>query len=386
MKRILIIALGLFKTLFVHGQELPSTELQKTIDKVLSLKSLSYDCSSLQKNPYSSDDTSFISIKSTLEFNGKGILIKTLDKMDINRGQAKFESRFRNDTLFQIDLKDSSYSFYPKPLQSSISAGLMSVIALIKNNIEKDPEKIFQRKDTIIHGNVCQNFFIKSYDSIVNRQHNFTYDYIAIDIASHLPVTFKEVGQGIAEKDGHIIGRLVFFNEDHFYNFKVDKLIDPALFDFDLDDFSLPNKKMMSEGDVMPTLKLKSLQNKEVSPIKFKNTLLLIEFGATDCGANPLANPMLNRLYKKYTSAKFSIVTIYTEEPADKVKKYVKANNLEFPVYIGSKQLKKAFRAVGTPNFYLVNKNGRVIKSIEGYSDDLQKELTAEIDLAFKNN
>lgn len=386
MKQITVTIFSLFISYFAYGQNQSVSVLQKTIDKINSLKTLSYDYRSTYTNPFSAGDTVQASTKSVLEFDGRGLLKRTREKTEINKGESRFEIFFKNDTLYQVDLLDSTYTLYPKPVQADISStGLMPVIELIRNAVKENPTKIFQKKDTVVNGIDCHNFLIKTYDSVVNGQHNFTNEYIAINKITNLPVLYKSNVAGIIEKDGHFIGRVNSFNEDYFSNFKIDKAIDPSVFNFDLSSFSLPNKNMLAEGSIAPTLRLKNLQSKEVPPAEFKNKLLLIEFGATDCGANPLANPILNRLYKKYALLNFSIVSIYSGESAGKVKKYIDANSLEFPVYLGSLQNKKIFKTVHTPNFYLVDKNGKVLKSIDGYNDDLEKELSEKIDEALRN-
>lgn len=384
MKKILLLFIGICCLFFADAQNSSVAILQKTHDKIHSLKSLSYDYSSVQKNPFSTRDTSFSHTHSTLVFDNNGQLKAAHDNIDADNGQLKTVSIFKNDTLFQIDLKDSSYSFYPKPEQNAISSGLMSVNETIVYNIAKNPSKIFQRKDTIVNGAACYNFFIKAYDTVANGQHDYTYDYIVINQKTQFPVLFKEFGEGTAEKEGHVIGRLSVYNEDRFSNIQTDNMVDETSFDFDRSKFSLLNKKMLPEGVAAPKLKLRDLENREVAAADLSNKLLLIAFGATDCGANPLANPMLNRLNKKYASANFSIVSVYSSEPAEKVKKYIESNKLEFPVYLGDLKTKKAFKTVGTPNFYLVDKTGQIIKSVDGYSDDLEKDLTEKIDEVLK--
>ncbi|MGZ3872519.1 MAG: TlpA family protein disulfide reductase [Mucilaginibacter sp.] len=345
---------------------------------------MSYDYSSVQKNPYSTGDTSYLREHSYLVFDNKAQLKAAHKNIDIDDGKLKTLSILQNDTLFQIDLKDSSYSFTPKPEQNAISDDIISVSDNIAYNLSKGASKIFRRKDTVISGITCYNFFIKGYDSVENGLHNYTYDYISINKKTQIPVLLKEIGQGIAEKDGYVVGRLSFYSEGHFSNMQVNKKIDKALFYFDRSELALPNKKMLAEGTIAPKLKLTDLEYKEVTASDLSNKLLLIEFGATDCVANSLANPVLNRLHKKYASSDFSIVSIYTDELSDKVKKFITGNKLEFPVYLGNRQTKKAFKTVGTPNFYLVDENGRIIKSFEGYSDSLEKEMTEKIDEALK--
>jgi thioredoxin-related protein len=103
------------------------------------------------------------------------------------------------------------------------------------------------------------------------------------------------------------------------------------------------------------------------------------------CGANPLANPVLTRLHQKYATADFSIVSIYTGETLAQVKQYINANKLVFPVYISDLKTRKAFKTVGTPNFYLVDKSGNIIKSLGGYNDDMERDLSKLIDKELAN-
>lgn len=88
---------------------------------------------------------------------------------------------------------------------------------------------------------------------------------------------------------------------------------------------------------------------------------------------------MLNRLNEKFSDQQFAIVNIYSNEAAKEVKDYVSNNKLQFPVYLASRKLNKEFKTVGTPNFYLIGKDGTIIESIEGYSVNLENRLTTEI-------
>ncbi|MEO3403039.1 TlpA disulfide reductase family protein [Mucilaginibacter sp. CAU 1740] len=384
MKQITVLLISLFISFFAYGQNKAALSLQKTVDKVQSLKTLSYSYHLTQKNPLSEGDTNYINMRCLLKFNAHGLTKQKRDKTISGKGQPQFEVVLRNDTLYQLDLDDSTYSFHTKPEADQVNLGMMSVIEQIQYALEKNRPNIFQRKDTVINGLSCSYFFIKSFDEMVNGRHDFTYDYVAINKATLLPVFFKEIGAGITEKGGQTIGRLTFFEEAHFTNIKINQAIPANALNFDLASFSLQNKQLLTEGSMAPALKLKNLQNKDVPLTDFNNKILLIAFDATNCAANALANPVLNRISKKYASSNFSIVSIFTSEAADKVSKYKEANHLEFPVYLGVLQTKKAFKTVGTPNFYLVDKDGRIVKSVDGYNDDMEKELVAKIDEELK--
>lgn len=136
---------------------------------------------------------------------------------------------------------------------------------------------------------------------------------------------------------------------------------------------------MLTPGTIAPPLDLKDLANKQVPSSNFKNKVVLSDFGGTACAANPLANPMLNRLHQRYSSAHVAIVSIYTDETPGQVNKYVTSNGLLFPVYLGTRQNKKAYSTLRTPNFYLLNRKGVIIESINGYSGDLEEKLERRI-------
>lgn len=382
MKQIPVIIFCVLTSFFAYAQKEAVLNLQKTINEVKSLKSLSYTYHSTQKNPLSEGDTNFTNMRCLLKFGAHGSLKQKRDEALSDKGKPQFEVVLRNDTLYQLDLEDSTYSFHVKPEADQVSQGMMSVIEQIRYALEKNRTNIFQKKDTIINGLNCSYFFIKAFDDMVKGRHDFTYDYIAINKTTYLPVFYKEIGAGIAEKGGHTIGRLTFFEKAYFSNIKINQAIPAEALNFDLASFSLPNKQLLTEGSQAPALKLKNLQGVDVPLANFNNKVLLIAFSATDCAANALANPALNRISKKYASSNFLIVGVYTSEAAEKVAKYKAANKLAFPAYIGNLQTKKAFKTVGTPTFYIVDKNGVVIKSISGYYDELEKECSEQIEAA----
>ena len=382
MKKILFLTVGLCGILFAEAQDQAVAVLQKTIDKVNSLKALDYAYKSTNKNLFSDGDTSYSSGNSIFVFDGHGKVKALHDENNI--GKAKFRNILKDDTLFKINVNDSTYTFYPKPDQNDLPSDLFAICESITNNLHKKTPRIFQHKDTIIDKISCYCFYINEYDTTYNGQHDYTYIYIFINKASNMPVMFKKSGAGVAEKAGHVIGRVTNYDETHFSNFRVNGATDEQEFYFDRTKFSLPNDKMLADGDKAPLLKLTSLEDQAVAIQNFQNKLLLIEFGDTGCPANALANPLLNRLKEKYASKDFLIACVYTGETAQQAKNYIKTNGLKFPVYLTDSKTRKSFKTIGTPGFYLVGKNGMILMSSNGYSDELEQNLSVKIEAALK--
>ena len=383
MRGICLLVLGWCSLCFANAQSPPADILQKTIDKIHSLKTVSYEERFISKNPFSKGDTSLGKTRSTLFFDDHGLISAMNENTVYDNGLTNYTTILRNDTLYTLDLKDSIFSFDKTTDQSKIYDDLNN----FSNNLKdytKNPSKIIQKRDSTIGNTSCYSFFIRSYDTIDNGKHNYTYNYLFINKATLMPVYTKETGEATAEKGGYALGRVTLFSEKYYSNFRFNEKVDDRMFYFNRSGFDAKNNKMLSEGTVAPDLRLRDLNGQDISPTAFKNKLLLIEFGATDCGANPLANPVLNRLKQKYSPTTISIISVYSSETADQVKKYISSNGLEFPVYLSTRKLVKAFKTIGIPNFYLIGKNGKVLKSFEGFSDDLEKNLTTEINKAIE--
>jgi thiol-disulfide isomerase/thioredoxin len=379
MKKILLLTTIFLRFSSANAQNTAVIILKKTIDKFDQLKSLGYNEKAIQKNPFSTGDTSFYNSQTKLTFD----VNKMVKVMNVTLKSYDEKTSFRTiykDSVYSIDLNDSTYSVDPVNKKSEVSNDLVDLIASIKTAVNKTPEKIFQKRDTLIDKSNCYQFLIKVFDTIAKGNHDYTYHYVYINKKTFLPVVLKKTGLGTAEKDGYVLGRLSIFDEQHFSTYRLNEEYNPSDFEFDRSAFSPVNTHMLAIGTIAPELRLRDLAGNAIDPSKFKNKVLLIEFGATACGANPLANPMLNRLNGKYPSADFSIVSIYSDESADKVKKYIESNKLEFPVYKGTSKLRKEFSTLGTPNFYLLDKSGNIVKSVDGYNDTLEKDLSTAIE------
>lgn len=328
------------------------------------------------KNPFSDGDTTVVETVETVQETGS-VIISQKKLMDINHHKAEICEIFKADTLYDIDLIDSVYSFgaHPAVVSNSLADFRKDVSGIVESNLPT----VTLHADTFINGETCYVFFINIYDAIENGHHNFTHWSWYIDKQNLLPVYVKRSGEGEAEKDGHSLGRLHFFTETFFFDVKQDSVMQ-GMFSFDKSAFDLQNTTMLAPGEQAPVLTVRDLNDVILSADELKNKVLFIEFGATDCAANPLANPMLNRLYKRYSTENFAIVSIYANETPGQLIKYITTNNIQFPVYIGSTKLRRRFQTKGTPNFYLLDKKGIIILAFDGYRDDLEHQVTSEVD------
>ncbi|RZL15937.1 MAG: TlpA family protein disulfide reductase [Pedobacter sp.] len=238
---------------------------------------------------------------------------------------------------------------------------------------------LFIRKADTVYQNIsCYSFFIKIADTVNNGQHDFIHKYVLINKKNFLPVNFKEKGEGTASKGDYVIGRVVVNNENIYSNINVNPEIASNPISFN--GFHLKNTKMLSVGDSSPKLEVRTIFGDVVDESVFKNKVLLVVFGSIDCPANPLANPVLNRLYAKYKDKNLAIFDIFTSETGEQVKKYIEANSLNFPSYLATRKQHADFKIISTPNFYVIGTDRKIKAAIEGYSDKLENQLIKTID------
>lgn len=360
----------------MYAQNETAKIFNKVAERIHTLKSISYRTKFTDKNPFSKDDISTGRGSTAVILEADGSIKYKHEITDNNLGETTFRSIYSGGKLYGFSINDSTYTEeIPK---EKVASEMAKLAESMLNSLKKKPENIIQRKDTIFEGKNCFNFLIKSYDSTINGNHDYTYQQLLVDKKITLPVYVKDTGAGMTYKEGLPLGRLIFFNEKSFSDIKINQKI--AVLPIETTGFTKPNTQMLEIGAKTPELAIRDLSGRVPDVKTNSKKLLLVVFGATDCSANPLANPMLNRIYAKYATDDFAIVNIYTNETTDQVKKYIEANNIKFPVYTASRKLSKEFKTAGTPNFYLVDKNGIVVNKSKGYAESLEGRFTNEID------
>ncbi|RYD80499.1 MAG: TlpA family protein disulfide reductase [Sphingobacteriales bacterium] len=376
MKKTYILTFLILTTASVYAQNETAKIFNEVAERIHRLKSISYKTKFTDKNPFSKDDISTGSGSTAVILEADGSIKYKHEITDNNLGRTTFRSIYTNGKLYGFSITDSVYT--EESPKEKVTSEMAMLAASMLDNLNKKPEKIFQKKDTTFEGRSCFNFLIKSYDRTTNGNHDYTYQQLLIDKKIMLPIYVKDIGAGMTYKEGLPLGRLIFFNEKSFFDLKIDQKV--AVLAVETTGFTKPNTQMLDIGAKAPELAIRDLYGSIPNPRINNNKLLLVVFGATDCPANPLANPMLNRIYAKYATDDFAIVNIYTSETTDQIKKYIEANNLKFPVYTASRKLSKEFKTAGTPNFYLVDQNGIVVNKSKGYAESLEERFTKEID------
>ncbi len=120
--------------------------------------------------------------------------------------------------------------------------------------------------------------------------------------------------------------------------------------------------------------------NKKTKLSSANNTyeLVLFDFYYQSCFPCLKAIPTLNKLSKKYDlkGKGLLVAGINNIDPVDdRFYEFIKRKQISYPLVISPNNLNKEFKVLGYPTLFLMNRNGKLIYSSEGYSEQLEAEL-----------
>jgi thiol-disulfide isomerase/thioredoxin len=137
--------------------------------------------------------------------------------------------------------------------------------------------------------------------------------------------------------------------------------------------FDLQNKQdqQLGDGKVMPDIKLKNPEGKEIALSSLKGKLVLIDFWASWCGPCRKENPNVVRLYNAYKNKGFEIYSVSLDEEKDKWVKAIEKDGLNW-IHVSdlggwSSSVCSQFNISSIPFTILVSKDGKIIaKGLRG--------------------
>lgn len=181
------------------------------------------------------------------------------------------------------------------------------------------------------------------------------------------------------------------YNEWHFANEKYDALTDQQLKsefealtkNYSIEDYKAPNPKEMEPlavGLKAPMFTGFSFQAKDsVNLDGFKNKYVLIDFWYKDCFPCIKAIASLNKIRAKYAQDKLAILGLNPfdaeEEKHEKLLEFMKTNKMSYPTIFVDANVTKDYNVRAYPTFYILDKNGNIVYSTVGHSEENEKEI-----------
>ena len=143
----------------------------------------------------------------------------------------------------------------------------------------------------------------------------------------------------------------------------------------------------LKKGDVMPKFELTSSVYGEIKPADLKGKVVLISLFATWCGPCQIELAEIQKtLWPKYKDHKdFVMLVVGREHTDEQLQKYNERKQFSFPLYPDPKRdVFSLFAEKNIPRAYLFDKDGKLIYSSMGYSEEEFQVLMDTIETALK--
>jgi thiol-disulfide isomerase/thioredoxin len=363
--------------LFAFTAKAQQQILQISIDKITNSPGISYKVSEINNDPFGGSDQ-HAEIKVALcnrlgDNNYESYLV------DCDASYGKFKYVGNSKQQLELYLKDSTYVMKPREANKSYADPLNFWVNDLKRKINETRYTTQMLADTIINKNDCYHLFVewennskKLYDRIhvfINKKDNMILGVISDQ-------------QGEMSKGGMSLGTIRMKRETSFLDYKFSAK-EPGPKDFSIPlGFKAEQKALplLDKGTAAPGWELTSTDGKKLSLADLKGKVVFVEFFSNGCAAAALAVPSMKKLNAKYDGTDVVILTINTRDNKDEVLKFMDKKDIKAPVYLNGKSVAKAYNVHSDPNFYLINKQGDVHWSSEGYFEDFDNKVIADIE------
>lgn len=133
----------------------------------------------------------------------------------------------------------------------------------------------------------------------------------------------------------------------------------------------------LKPGMPVPTIAYNDPNGKPVSITSYKGKYLLIDFWASWCGPCRQAIPEVQKLYNKYKEKGFDVLSVSIDTDEKAWRKAMVEEEMPWKQTLSPDKNKtmKDFLFSGIPTLYLIDKEGKIVKSFTGFTKDLPAQL-----------
>ncbi|HYA26986.1 MAG TPA: TlpA disulfide reductase family protein [Thermodesulfovibrionales bacterium] len=139
----------------------------------------------------------------------------------------------------------------------------------------------------------------------------------------------------------------------------------------------------VAEPGKAPDFNLRDLQGRALALSSLRGKVVILEFWATWCPPCRESVPELNGIYKKYKGKNFELLGIAIDKGKNapsEVSEFVKKHVVIYPVLVDDKDVNSAYEVSGIPAMFVIDKEGKVVKSLAGYIPGIGEALSKEVD------
>ncbi|MES2428030.1 MAG: TlpA disulfide reductase family protein [Bacteroidota bacterium] len=348
--------------------------VQRAIAKVATAKNMSYNLLE--------DGTSFfgddIHFKNRVYTYGQADNSFKAYSIENQREHEKLVYLFDGEKKVDLNFRDSTYTLSDPPKGTSVST-LHQLSSQLKEVLAKRNYVVAPLADSTVNKTPCYHILVHS-----ESPEKKTYDrfHVFIDKKTDLILALTTELKGEFSKGGMALGTLSEKMKYVFSDIRIssDEKKNPVTINIPA-GFKIEKKSpMLSKGAVAPQWTLTSTDGRKLSLADLKNKVVLMEFTFNGCPACMLALPVLEKMHQKYDGTDVAIVSVNYVDTKEAVAQFIKTNKVKSPIYINGRPLSKVYQVSAGPSFYLINKKGEIDWTSEGFFEDFESKVSANIE------
>ena len=135
--------------------------------------------------------------------------------------------------------------------------------------------------------------------------------------------------------------------------------------------------RLLKPGKPIPAISYPDEKGKLQALEQFKGKYLLIDFWASWCGPCRAAVPKVKRLYAQYKDKGFEVVSISIDDSKSAWIKAMEEEQMPWQQWLSPDKMAtmKNFLFSAIPTLYLVDREGKIMGSYTGYSENMEKRI-----------
>jgi thiol-disulfide isomerase/thioredoxin len=151
---------------------------------------------------------------------------------------------------------------------------------------------------------------------------------------------------------------------------------DAAQMQKDMED-KIAQAKLLKPGNPIPVVNYPDDKGALQAFEQFKGKYLLIDFWASWCGPCRAAVPKVKQLYDRYKDKGFEVVSISIDDSKTAWQKAMEEEKMPWQQWLSPDKNKtmQTFLFSAIPTLYLVDRQGRIIGSYTGFTDNVEQKI-----------
>lgn len=136
-------------------------------------------------------------------------------------------------------------------------------------------------------------------------------------------------------------------------------------------------------GDIAPDFTLKDISGNIIKLSAYKDKVVLLEFWATWCPPCKASIPELIEIHERYKASGFAVIGVAVDNVQDldmHLSEFSQSYHINYPVLLGNEDVARQYNVRSIPVSFLIDKKGRIVNAYTGFSDNLKKEISAQIE------